>query len=80
MAVSALTGLGCNALCQRIDAVLSVKDRISSFDLDPGQGAAIAWLYENGDVLEREDGESGVRLRVSLSSEDAGRFERRFRD
>jgi GTP-binding protein HflX len=80
MAVSALTGLGCDALCQRIDAALSVKDRISSFELDPGQGAAIAWLYENGDVLEREDGESGVRLRVSLSSEDAGRFDRRFRD
>ena len=40
---------------------------------------AIAWLYRNGRVLERNDGKDGsVRLAVSLSPQAMGQFEQMF--
>jgi len=44
-----------------------------------GDGAAVAWLYRNGRVLERETQEDGgVRLNVSLSPQALGQFEQLF--
>jgi len=44
-----------------------------------GEGAAAAWLYRNGRVLERmpqDDG--GERLEVRLSAQALGQFEQTF--
>ncbi len=44
-----------------------------------GEGAAIAWLYRNGRVIERRAGKDGsVRLAVSLSPQALGQFEQLF--
>ena len=44
-----------------------------------GEGAAIAWLYRNGRVVERNEGKDGsVRLAVSLSPQALGQFEQLF--
>ena len=40
-------------------------------------GAAIAWLYDHGEVLSRVDDGLRTRLRVGLDAADAARFERR---
>jgi GTP-binding protein HflX len=34
-----------------------------------------AWLYDHGEVLEREDGEKNVRLKVRLDAANIARFE-----
>jgi GTP-binding protein HflX len=76
--VSAVTGQGCEAL---LEAVAALVDEAPPVDVytPVGEGAAIAWLYRHGRVLERHDGKDGsVRLAVSLSSQALGQFEQQF--
>ncbi len=76
--VSAVTGEGCETL---LEAVASLVDEAPPVDIyaPVGEGAAIAWLYRNGRVLERQDGKDGsVRLAVSLSPQALGQFEQQF--
>ena len=43
------------------------------------QGAAVAWLYRHGRVMDRvDDEEGGVRLAVRLTAQALGQFEQRF--
>ena len=43
-----------------------------------GDGAALAWLYEHGEVVERHDGENGVSVSVRLLPADQARFESQY--
>ena len=76
--ISAETGEGCEALLR---SIASRVDRGEPFDLDllPGDGAALAWLYRNGRVVERHEDEGGaLHLSVRLDAQARGRFERMF--
>ncbi|WP_051014647.1 GTPase HflX [Teichococcus cervicalis] len=75
VAVSALTGEGLDALRSALDARLAAGMEIADYALPPSDGARIAWLYQHGEVLTREDGEEVVRLTVRLSPADRARFE-----
>ncbi|WBV44673.1 GTPase HflX [Pseudoroseomonas cervicalis] len=75
VAVSALTGEGLDALRAALDARLAAGMEIADYALPPSDGARIAWLYQHGEVLTREDGEEMVRLTVRLSPADRARFE-----
>jgi GTP-binding protein HflX len=76
--LSAVTGEGCDAL---LEAVADLVDEAPpvAVHAPAGEGAAIAWLYRHGRVIERateEDG--GTRLEVRLSDQALGQFERLF--
>ncbi|HEY8002616.1 MAG TPA: GTPase HflX [Phenylobacterium sp.] len=76
--VSAVSGEGCDAL---LEAVAALVDEAPPVDIyaPVGEGAAIAWLYRHGRVIERHDGKDGsVRLAVSLSPQALGQFEQQF--
>jgi GTP-binding protein HflX len=76
--VSAVTGQGCDAL---LAAVAGLVDEAPPVDVyaPVGEGAAIAWLYRHGRVIERHAGKDGsVRLAVSLSPQALGQFEQQF--
>jgi GTP-binding protein HflX len=76
--VSAATGAGCEALLQ---AVAGLVDEAPPVEVrtPAGDGAAVAWLYRNGRVLEREHfADGGERLAVSLSAQALGQFEQLF--
>jgi len=76
--VSAATGKGCPELLQ---AVAGLVDEAPPVEVrtPAGDGAAVAWLYRNGRVLEREFREDGgARLEVSLSAQALGQFEQLF--
>ena len=76
--VSAVTGEGCPEL---LGLVASLVDEAPPVDVyaPAGEGKAIAWLYRNGRVLNRNDGKDGsVRLAVSLSPQALGQFEQLF--
>jgi GTP-binding protein HflX len=76
VAVSALTGEGCDALLKLLDERASIGREVREFELPAG--AAIAWLYDHADVLGRKDGDDGlVRLTVGMDADTAARFERR---
>ncbi|MCC7166882.1 MAG: GTPase HflX, partial [Rhodospirillales bacterium] len=55
VAVSALAGTGLDDLKRRIDAVLAASRHQASLDVPIGDGAALAWLYAHGEVLDRCD-------------------------
>jgi GTP-binding protein HflX len=76
--VSAVTGEGCDALLEAVAGLVDEAPPVNVFT-PVGEGAAIAWLYRHGRVLERNDGKDGsVRLAVSLSPQALGQFEQQF--
>ncbi|MEQ8397254.1 GTPase HflX [Thalassobaculum sp.] len=78
-AVSAITGEGIGELTSAIAQLLGVNDQVCTFTLDLSDGAAIAWLYAHGEVVERtDDAEGSAAVSVRLSVADADRFEKRF--
>jgi len=76
--VSAVTGQGCDALLAALAALVDEAPPVDVY-APVGEGAAIAWLYRHGRVIERHDGKDGsVRLAVSLSPQALGQFEQQF--
>jgi GTP-binding protein HflX len=75
IAVSALTGAGCDRLLMEIEQRLSRDRLVATYHLGHDRGGDIAWLYEHGEVLERTDDEDGANLTVRLSPDDRNRFE-----
>ena len=76
--VSAVTGVGCadllDALSARIDDAPPLLAEVAA-----GQGEALAWLYRNGRVTDRQDLDDGAaRIAVRLDAQALGRFERAF--
>ncbi len=77
LAMSALSGEGCDDLLSLIDAELAAAREIVDLEVDLADGGAIAWLYRHGEVLDREDGERTARLKVGIDPADLGRFRKR---
>jgi GTP-binding protein HflX len=77
IAVSALTGDGLERLRAALDERLAAGLETAEYRLAPSDGAGIAWLYEHGEVLSRDDAEEAIRLTVRLSPADRARFEQR---
>ena len=78
MAVSAVTGEGCEALLNHLALLV---DETPEIDVSFGaaDGEALAWLYRHGRVTDRHDGEDGsLRVRARLDRQALGRFERLF--
>ena len=76
--VSAVTGEGCEALLKRLAELVDTAPAIDVL-LAANDGKALAWLYQNGRVMERADeDDGGVHLWVRLDDQALGRFERMF--
>ncbi|MBI0535016.1 GTPase HflX [Roseomonas sp. KE2513] len=75
--VSALTGEGLEPLRTMLDERVAAGYVTEAFTLEPGDGAGLAWLYQHGEVIERNDGEDAIRLSVRLSPTDLARFAQR---
>jgi GTP-binding protein HflX len=75
--LSALTGEGVDDLRRAISDRLSRGARIRTVRLPAGDGAAIAWLHQHGEVLANEAGGEIVSLDVRISDVDWARFEAR---
>ncbi|HXR88484.1 MAG TPA: GTPase HflX [Stellaceae bacterium] len=73
--ISATTGEGCNELLALIDNRLDVGRQTAQLDVPLSDGAAIAWLYRHGEVVERDDDERHAHMTVRLSQADLGRFQ-----
>ena len=71
---SAQTGDGCDALLDAIDARLAESDAVADVEVSLSDGATMAWLYEKGEVLERNDDGLQCRLTVRLAPRDLARF------
>ncbi len=76
VAVSAVTGEGIAALQAAIDARIAEGMDVADYEIPPSDGARLAWLYQHGEVIGREDTEQAIRLKVRLLPSDRARFER----
>ena len=73
--ISAEKGTGIDALLKAIDASLGGADEILTLQLPASSGRLINWLYENADVIERSESESGeITARVRIASEKKPRL------
>lgn len=76
--ISALKEEGVPDLLEKIDQFLSKKEKTYGFNVPLTEGKRIAWLYEHGEVIERNDSETDAHLKVRLSGENKERFEQVF--
>ncbi|MDF1720372.1 MAG: GTPase HflX [Minwuia sp.] len=74
--VSAITGEGLDDLAAEVARRIARTKVDISASIDPADGAALAWLYRHGEVLDRNDGETAIDLTVRMSPADAGRWEK----
>ncbi|HKX07249.1 MAG TPA: GTPase HflX [Stellaceae bacterium] len=75
--ISAVTGEGCDQLLSVVDERVDGGRRLVDLNVPLTDGAAIAWLYRNGDVVSRRDDEERAHLSVRLADADLGRFRSR---
>ena len=78
VAVSALSGEGIGALDRLLDERMNTHRQVVDLHVDLHNGAALAWLYAKGEVLDRRDDEAQAHLHVALDPADLARFEKRF--
>ncbi len=75
--VSAVSGEGLDALLSHVAQLVDAAGEEMDIVLDPQRGDVLAFLYQNGRVLDRHDNEDGrVHLRVKLSDQAYGRYEK----
>ena len=75
--MSAITGEGLNALTEAIDHQIAAGMETATYDIEPSDGARLAWLYEHGEVMDRRDETETVHVTVRLLPADRARFENR---
>lgn len=79
VAISAVTGAGCDALLQRLSEELTAGSSVHDITVPAADGARIAWLHAHGEVLTDEDAGSGEggpmrQLTVRLGLKERGQF------
>ena len=75
---SALTGEGIDKLLQTIELKLSIKKVIYEVIIPAHAGDLLAWLYREGEVLQRVEQEDGsLAIQVRLPQEKAAHLARR---
>jgi GTPase len=75
--VSALTGEGVAALQALAGKRLTTSHRLRQIKVPVGDGASLAWLNANGEVVGTRLGKSAMTVDVRLSDADYGRFKKR---
>ena len=77
--VSATTGEGCETLIAAIDERITEHFRIAEVSLAHDDGASLAWLYDHGNIIERQNEDDVIHLKVRMDAANWARFERRKR-
>lgn len=79
VAVSAVTGFGVDIMLETVEARLSANSMTATFDMDPVDGAGLHWVYENCEVLNREDHDDGtIRLDIRAAPDKFDQAMERF--
>jgi GTP-binding protein HflX len=77
VALSAISGEGCDRLLAEIDRRLAATRETVEYDLPFGDGASIAWLHAHGHVIESRSEGDTLHVVVSLDPADRARFDHR---
>ena len=74
VALSAVTGEGCERLLAMIDRRLDSEARSVRLDIPLTDGKTLAWIYRHGRVLGRRDDDEVAHLSVRISEADIARL------
>jgi len=74
VALSAITGVGCEGLLALLDRRLENEIRAVRLDIPLADGKTLAWVYRRGQVLGRRDDNEAAHLSVRLSEADIARL------
>jgi len=77
VAISALTGEGIEDLRRLVSERLMAGARVHSITLPAGDGGAIAWLHQHGEVLDQAMEGETLTMDVRLSPDEWDRFQSR---
>jgi len=81
MLVSAITGEGIDELLAAIERRMAAERRLLHVVVPAEDGAGLAWLYENGEVLARKASRDGsLAIDIRVGPERVERVLRRFPD
>ncbi|MEH6756640.1 MAG: GTPase HflX [Parasphingorhabdus sp.] len=72
--ISAATGQGIDELVEMVSVNLSHNHDTETIKLPLSDGKRLAWLHENGRVMESEQEDSDVKLTVQMSHRNWGRY------
>ncbi|MFT4097406.1 MAG: GTPase HflX [Rhodoblastus sp.] len=79
--VSAMTGEGIETLLAAIESRMASERKLLRVKVRSDDGAGLAWLYENGEVLARKPGRNGaLAIDIRVGPERVERVLRRFPD
>lgn len=78
IAVSAESGEGVQELLEAVDRRLHAGAELLKISLGAADGEALAWLYNQGCVLDRHDGDGYIHVSAKMTPLERGRFEKRF--
>lgn len=75
MVVSALTGKNCQDLLQLIENRLTAEMPVFQVLVPYANGKALAGLYQQGEVLNRIEGDDGISIEIRLDETRVGKFD-----
>lgn len=78
VAVSSMTGEGIDTLLELLARQLAGSSNVYEIEVPLAAGAALAWLYSHGKVLDKKDTKTKSRIKIELAAADYGRFRSRF--
>ncbi|MBO6827750.1 MAG: GTPase HflX [Sneathiella sp.] len=74
--MSAVTGEGVESFLQTVEDMITRNQKNLIVEVPTTDGASLSWIYRNGTVIERTDGEDKVILEVKFTPENLGRLEK----
>jgi GTP-binding protein HflX len=78
VAVSALTGLGVDALLARFESEMTHDNIELTLTLELSDGAGLAWAYRHAEVIGRRERAGNIVLKLRIRPQDAPRIEDHF--
>ena len=78
IAISAVTGEGLDDLLARLQFCFAHTQVVLELDLDPSDGAALAWAHAHGRVAARRDDDTHLNLTVFVDRHDLDQFLHHF--
>lgn len=77
VALSGVTGQGCGALVEAVDALLSARDQHIELTVPYSDGATQAWIHANAKLISEEHTEDGVQLEFRVDPIAWAKFQKR---
>ncbi len=76
--ISAISGKGIDTLQDHIASIIARNNQSVKYEVNITDGKALAWLYQNGEVEEREDLENCISVTIRMPLEKISQFEKSF--